>query len=111
MKKVGDKIRKIRELKGYSQENMADMLEMSQRNYARFESNDADIKLSSLGRISQILEVSMEQILGFDEKILFQNCRNAYGAINQTNYNYPMEEILKKLNFLEERISQLESKK
>lgn len=108
--KVGDKIRKIRELKGFSQENMADMLEMSQRNYARFENNDTDLKFSTLNSIAKILEVSPEQILGFDEQILFQNCQNAYGAFNQTNYNYPIEEILKKLSSLEERILRIEKK-
>lgn len=89
---IGHKIRKIRELKGYSQEYMANQLELSQRSYSRIESNGVDLTLSKLQKISKVLEVSVQKILGFDESFIFSNCENAYGASNQTNYQYSEKE-------------------
>tara|TARA_R110002072_G_scaffold20967_6_gene75458 strand:- start:2701 stop:3075 length:375 start_codon:yes stop_codon:yes gene_type:complete len=90
--KVGQNIRKIRELKGYSQEYVAGAMDISQRNYSRIEKNEIELNLSKLSKISEILEVSPQQILGFDEKFFFSNCKNAYGATNQTNYAYSEKE-------------------
>jgi transcriptional regulator with XRE-family HTH domain len=81
---IGMNIRKIRELKGFSQEFMAQKLEISQRQYSRIENNDTEIAVTRLEAISQVLEVTPQQLLGFDEKFIFQNCENAFG----TNQNY-----------------------
>jgi len=59
---VGQNIRKIRELKGYSQEYVANALEISQRNYSHIEKNEIELNLSKLSKISEILEVSPQQI-------------------------------------------------
>ena len=81
---IGQNLRKIRELKGFTQEYIAKTLEISQRNYSRIEQNEVELTFSKLERISKILEVTPQQILGFDEKIIFQNCTNAFGF----NENY-----------------------
>ena len=41
-------IRKIRELKGFSQDYMAQQLSISQRQYSRIEKNETEIALSKL---------------------------------------------------------------
>jgi transcriptional regulator with XRE-family HTH domain len=71
---IPEKLRKLRELKGLSQEYMAHKMDISQRQYQRFESGDADIQLSKLESVCEILEVSLEQLLGFDEQFIFNNC-------------------------------------
>ena len=81
---VGTNIRKLRELKGFSQEYMSQQLKLSQRQLSRIENNETDVSLTKLERIGEILEVSLTQILGFDERFIFQNCENAFG----TNQNY-----------------------
>lgn len=78
-------MRKIRELKGYSQDYVAKSLEISQRNYSRIEKNEVDVTLSKLEKISKLLEVTPQQIMGFDDKFIFQNCTNAFG-INENYY-------------------------
>ncbi len=88
---VGTNIRKIRELKGFSQEFMSQQLELSQRQFSRIENNETDVSLSKLERIGEILEVSLTQILGFDERFIFQNCENAFGT-NQNYYAFSKEE-------------------
>lgn len=82
---IGENLRKIRELKGYSQDYMAQALEISQRNYCRIEKNEIELSLSKLDRISKILEVTPQQIMGFDDKFIFSNCTNAF-ASNQNYY-------------------------
>lgn len=81
---IGKKLRKIRELKGFSQEYIAKALATSQRNYSRIEQNEVEITFSKLEKISKVLEVTPQQILGFNEQMIFQNCTNAFGF----NENY-----------------------
>ncbi len=69
---ISKNIRKIRELKGFSQQYVANVLGMSQRHLSRLENDETPIKLSTLNRICRILDVSFETLLSFDERVLFQ---------------------------------------
>lgn len=69
---VGAKIKTFRELKNLSQEYMADRLGISQPTYHRIEAND-DIALSQLLRVSEILDVKPEDLINFNEKMVFNN--------------------------------------
>ncbi|EAY29441.1 helix-turn-helix domain-containing protein [Microscilla marina] len=83
--KIGEKVRKLRELRDFSQEYMAEQLGMSQQNYSAIENNqDEDISLKRLKRIAQILEIQMNDLLSFDEKNIFNNYSQAeqFGIIN-----------------------------
>ncbi|MGB0254704.1 MAG: helix-turn-helix domain-containing protein [Flavobacteriaceae bacterium] len=51
MKNLTQNIRKIRELKGYSQQYVAIALNISQRQYSRLENNEVDIKISILKKL------------------------------------------------------------
>jgi transcriptional regulator with XRE-family HTH domain len=113
---VGTNIRKIRGLKGFSQEFMSQQLELSQRQFSRIENDETDVSLSKLERIGEILEVSLTQILGFDERFIFQNCENAFGT-NQNYYAFSekeREQYEKRITHLEGEIvflrNQLERK-
>ncbi len=83
---IGLNIKKIRELKGYSQDYMASQLEISQRQFSRIEKNEVDLNLSRLNEISKLLEVTPSQILGFDEKFIFQNYEQASAITTNQNY-------------------------
>lgn len=73
MKGIGEKIRKIRNLRGYSQEYMGARLKMSQNNYSRIELDQINLTLSTLTEIAGILETSVQEILSFNETGLFKN--------------------------------------
>ncbi|KAB2859498.1 MAG: helix-turn-helix transcriptional regulator [Flavobacteriales bacterium] len=103
MIEVGSNIRKIRELKGFSQDFMANQLNISQRQYSRIEKEETKLDLDKLQTISEILEVTLEQLLGFNEKFIFNHCQAAFG--NNQNY-YAYSENEKKL--FEDRIKHLE---
>ena len=70
---VGTKIRKIRELKNFSQDYMAQQLKISQATYSRFEKEEADPTINQLDQIARILDVKLEELLSFNEKYIFNN--------------------------------------
>ena len=51
---IGQKIRKIRELKGIKQEVMAEQLDISQQSYSNIESDKTDIAFSKIEKIAEI---------------------------------------------------------
>ncbi len=65
-KEVADilkRIKKYRYLSGLTQENMADMLNMSQNAYYKIEAGKTKLLVSSLLAIAETLEVSPEILL------------------------------------------------
>ncbi len=100
---IGDKIRKVRELKGFTQDYMASQLEMSQRAYSKIENNDIKLDWSRIENISKILNIEPIDLVSFDDNLVFNNCTNS-GKAHIINNNFPDE--LKKS--YEDRIAHLE---
>jgi transcriptional regulator with XRE-family HTH domain len=88
---IGSKIRKIRELKGYSQDYMSSKLAITQNAYSKIENGHIKIDNDKLKSIAEALEVSEEDILNFDSSMVFYNCTQS-GQIN-TQYNNPIQKI------------------
>ena len=74
---LSTKIRKIRELKGISQENVAVQLGISQAAYSRMEKDDKSLTFDKLKDIAYILEIDPLKILQFDEQMIFNNSNQA----------------------------------
>ena len=58
-KKIGDRIRKIRESKDFTQENMADELGITFGAYSKIERGETDPNTSRLEQIAAILKVNV----------------------------------------------------
>ncbi len=71
--KVGEKIRKIRELKGIKQDTMADLLGITQTTYSKIERNETELSLTRLTQIAKELGVKEEDILTWDPAAVFNN--------------------------------------
>jgi transcriptional regulator with XRE-family HTH domain len=72
--KLGNKIKKMRELREYTQDDMAEKLAMSQSGYSKIELDETDVPFSRLVQISKVLEVSLSDLINFDEgKLLMSN--------------------------------------
>lgn len=71
---IGYKIKKIRELRNYRQEYMAEKLGISQVSYSRVESGQTKLNLSRLEDIAKILEVNQIFIINFDESYILKQC-------------------------------------
>jgi len=66
--KINEKIKRIRELKGWSQEQMAEKLNMSISGYANIERGETNVQFSRLEQISKILEIKLSELIDLDEK-------------------------------------------
>ena len=107
MKGIGEKIRKIRNIRGYSQEYMGSRLNMSQNNYSRIELDQINLTLKTLSEIADVLEIGTQELLNFNEAVLFGTIRTEEG--NQPKGNYAQGPLLSLLQ--EEIISLREDKK
>jgi transcriptional regulator with XRE-family HTH domain len=102
---IGTKIKVFREIKGLSQENMANDLGMSITGYGKIERNEVSVNYDRLIQISEVLGVKLENLIGFDDKVAFNNFNN---NVEQQIGNYIMPNELKKL--YEDKIQLLEEK-
>ena len=93
--KVGNKVKRLRELKNYTQEYMADKLGISQTQFSKLERDESEISISRLQEISDIFEMKIEDILSFDERFIFNSFNNEQSAVNI--YNQQVNEQMQKL--------------
>jgi transcriptional regulator with XRE-family HTH domain len=80
---IGNHIRKIRTLKGVSQYYVAHVLGISQRQLSRIENNNSDVKFSVLHKICTVLEVSMDELLNFNDSTLFHSSKKTPKKSNE----------------------------
>lgn len=107
---VGPKIRKLRQIKGLSQKVFASELNITQQAVSKMEQSDT-VNEETLQRVSEVLGISVESIVNFDEDAAFNNFIQKNEVINQrcdvTN-NY---QSLEKITELYERLLDSEAEK
>ena len=103
---IGNKIKNIRELKNFTQEYMAEKLEISQAAYSKLEKGDLKISQDKLNKIAEILDVNLEDIKDFDNKRIL----NSYNSIkgNNSNITYSNQDIILIRKLYEDKINLLE---
>ncbi|TGY48561.1 XRE family transcriptional regulator [Rodentibacter caecimuris] len=80
---VNEKIRKIREARGWSQEQMAEKLNMSLNGYAKIERGESKIYLYKLEQIAHVFDIDVVELMQSDGKsICFQINENSYLSTN-----------------------------
>ena len=117
MEYIGRKIKRIRELRNFSQEFVADKIGISQSNYARIESNEVAITPERLQKIAEALNTTESVIKDFDENIIFNITQgdNSAAGPNCSVHNYQISPEIKglyedKIKLLEEKIAMLEER-
>lgn len=109
--KVCEKIHFLRQLKNWSQEEMASKLEMSVNGYAKIERGETDVPVSRLEQIAKVFEVELVELLSFGEKNIFyvtgdNTLNNSCNQVSHHNYtsNNPDQERMQfeieKLNLI-----------
>lgn len=76
-KETGHKIRQIRELKGFTQEYIADKLGISQRAYSKIENNQTKIDWERITKIAEVFGVDPIDMISFDDNLIFNNCNQS----------------------------------
>ena len=88
---LGHKIRKIRELKNLSQENMAEALGIKQSSYRKWETGEVKINEDKLNKVAMIIGVEPDVIRNYSEGIILNNCTQSNGQ--QNNYYQEVKEF------------------
>jgi len=83
MKTLGKKIRLLRHQKGWSQEDVAKRLDISIPAFSKIETGITDINLSRLEQIAVLFEMSVVQLLTFNEAEPDQKYASELETINK----------------------------
>ncbi|MBV9988929.1 MAG: helix-turn-helix transcriptional regulator [Chitinophagaceae bacterium] len=101
---IGKRIRKLRENKDYTQENMAAELGITPGAYAKIERGETDASISRLAQIAEILEVTMSSL--FKEQFpgsTLEEQQNPYGFASKAEVEH-LAQLIKQINRELERI-------
>ena len=106
--KINEKIRFIREFKGWSQEEMAEKLHMSLGGYANIERGETNIQYSRLEQISKILDTKLSELTNLDEKNfqIFLGNDNIENQVTFHHLDTPLQYKLEKSHLKIEQLQQ-----
>ena len=95
--KIGDKIKRIRDIKGLKQEDIAALLKITPQAYSKVERNETKLDTDRLEEIAKIFKMSVDEIQQFDERNLFMNnmqeCKDSL-TINNINNFYTSDQAM-----------------
>lgn len=97
---VNEKIRTIRETRNWSQEDMAQKMNMSKNGYAKIERGETKLNLHKLEQIANIFNIDVLELIKNDDKnvLFFMNDHN-------TNYYGSNENLTSEIDRLKLTIS------
>lgn len=108
---IGNKIRKIRELRGYTEEYLAHRLGMSQNNFSKIELGKVALTLERIDEIAKVLDIDPVKLIEFDDSLIFNNSNqsggNAANVINQMLSDKLIEQYEKRIQGLEKQVENL----
>lgn len=87
MEKVGEKIRKLREETGTSQQKIADLLGVTRQSLSLYEKGERTINVEALGKLAEFFGVSADYLLGLsDVRSTEQDMRTACEVTGLSEY-------------------------
>ncbi len=109
---IGQKIKKLRELKNLTQTHVAQKLGVSQSAYSKMELGETEVTYNRLEKISEILVMKPEEVILFNESMVFnvmhnQNGGNVFGDINNSVPDTERQLYQDQINLLKEEVSYL----
>ena len=115
---IGENIRKVRDLKGFSQQALAESIGLSQKQLSRIETNQVSPTFDTLEKICEALGITLKNLLQFNEDLIFNNVVETQNggefiAYNNTDikqienlYKQLLAEKDKIISMLEAKVSQ-----
>lgn len=91
IKKIGEEIRRIRTLRGYSQETLAEKIGVSYQQIQKYEKGDSELKINRLESIAEALEVPLLELININFSELSDPKQN-YREKNQKLFQLTKEE-------------------
>jgi transcriptional regulator with XRE-family HTH domain len=83
--KIGEKLRKIRDFYGYTQEDVAGQIDVSPSQYSKYERDETPVTLETLDKICKVYNLSQIDVLSWEERNVFNMMGNntANGIVQQ----------------------------
>ena len=107
--KIGNNIRKMRELRSLTQDDMAEKLAMSQNGYSRIERDETDVPFSRLVQIAKALDVELLDLITFDgDKLLLNQSFSDNSLTNGIGYQHNQGIAENERRLYESRITDLQ---
>jgi len=66
--KIGDNLKKLRESKGYTQQEMADIIHTHRTGYSKMENNQQEIPVDCLVYIAKHFAIAVDDIIFYEDK-------------------------------------------
>ena len=92
--KIGSKLRKLRMDKGYKQEYMAEVLEISQKTYSNMENDKSSISLDTLKKIAEEYKIDLIELISDDKVVIQNNDSKDTSTINGIVNNNDSQELI-----------------
>lgn len=102
---LGYKIRRIREVKGFTQDFIASKIGISQNAYCKIEKGETKVDSDRLNAIATALEVDKETILNYNDNIIINNTNSTNSGMFNNYYASQIEMFEKLLNEKDKIIS------
>lgn len=101
--KIGNKLYELRMEKNYTQEHLADKLDVSEKTYWNMENDKSSISLDVLHKIAEVYGIDMIELLK-DDRVIVQSNSSKDNSTVGIIYNHMSEKLLEQY---EERIKDL----
>lgn len=106
MGNFGYNLRKIREMRGYSPQQMAEKIGKSDRTYLKTESGERDPTRMEMKEIAKALEIPEEMMMSLEYRSIFNSFNNNQDGDN--NHYSTSADLEQRFSGLEKRIEFLE---
>jgi transcriptional regulator with XRE-family HTH domain len=108
---IGQKIKKLRELRNFTQSHMAEELGLSQSAYSKLELGETEITYNKLERVAEVLGMRPEEVISFNESMVFNVMHNQTGqgfVINNNQLTESEKQLYEEqISLLKEELSYL----
>jgi transcriptional regulator with XRE-family HTH domain len=104
---IGSKIKRIREMRGITQEEIAEDLNLTAQAYGRMERGETSISAERLGKIAEKLGVNTDEIMRYDENkfIISGNSNNGEASESNLQFNLNIYERDQTIEVLKDTIT------
>lgn len=101
---ISNRIRKIREIRGWKQSAVASSMKISQQAYSCLEHGAENARLETLKRFCDAMNVDLSYLLALDVTITEESLNN-YGAKNYNDFLTSYKKLEQKLEFYDDMLN------
>lgn len=96
---LGAKIKKIREERNLSRDQISDLMDLGVQTYSKIETGERSPTVDEIYKLSKVLNVSPSDLLFSEPKIIFENCKQEnFLNINNGNAYFDSLKEFKKVS-------------